>query len=72
MAEEATEQEVPKELHTTEWTWHRDELLRYGFTRAQRRVLLDMMDAHDLELVDIRYWIEVRGWTCEQAFLNVA
>jgi len=52
--------------------WRTEELRRLRFTKQQRLKLLDLMDRGEVELADVRAYVEKRGWTPEQAFLNVA
>jgi hypothetical protein len=56
-------------LVVREWRIH--ELQRLRFTQKQRAELLRLIEAGEVELAEVRALVEKRGWTAEQAFLNV-
>jgi hypothetical protein len=51
--------------------WRQKELRRLGFTQKQRTHLLDLIEAGDLNLEQVRHPIDDLGWTAEQTWWAV-
>ncbi len=68
--ETETEQQLPRVDKVRKWRF--EQLSLMGFTIAQQRVLVRLIEEGELELQTVRDYIDKRHWSSMQVFLNFA